>query len=460
MMNMLNTKQSISLGLVIFLLVGCSAISRSTPSVEIVKTTFPTGTETAEKASAPTVTPSYTNPPEVRPSIIPTIYELPSWLTHSTANVLAALITDDFKGIRSVAFFNAETAERFEIPMPKETSGFFWYDNMNFGLLSKDLNTAFRISFETGKVFAESIPPQSTRLLDKDWVNGLIMFKESNSEFVFDRVILSNASKDKSFVAEWVDSQKNIVVTDTKTNQIVWQTATAEKVWTTSFLWSPVQDTHLAFLQGSFKPRTDVITENITLTIVDVTTGNIISTYAGDFGGLEWSPDGKMILYRDSLVHYSNYGIPFQGAPCILFLESGEKRCLRAIPRLVPNGYKLETTQNYEWGTDSDAIYYTYVYYSQSENKTLGNLCIYSLVDGHITCPTQNLDVMQGSSVGLYGISPNHEYIYFCYWDNNTGNSNDGIIKFGGDGLFSWTGAIQDGGPTVCSFDTLWRPLP
>jgi hypothetical protein len=249
-------------------------------------------------------------------------------------------------------------------------------------------------------------------------------------------------------------------VTDTKTNQVVWESATAENYWITDITWSPTEDSHLAFLQGSPKPLSDFVTENISLTIVDVTTGKIISTYSGDFGGLSWSPDGNKILYQDPMVHYSNYGYSFQDAPCILFLATGEKRCLSAIPRLVPEGYKLETIRNYEWGINSETIFYTYVYDSQSEEKTLGNLCIYSLVDSHITCPTQNLEVLHGRSVGLYDVSPNQEYIYFCYWNNDTVTANDGVIKFDGKAFFSWTGAIQDQGPTVCSFDTLWRPLP
>jgi len=377
--------------------VGCSKTSHATPLIETVEIAFPTRTEAVETATVATDTPlPYTETPEARPSVIPTIYDLPAWLTSLNANVLAALITDNFKGIRNIAFFNAGTAERFEIPMPQDTMGFFWYDSMNFGFLSNDLKTAYRIDFATGKVYTEPVSPQSTRLLDRDWVNGLVRFQESNTEFVFDKAIFSWASKNKSFTAEWVDSQKNIVVTDTKNHQIVWQSDTAENYWTTDFLWSPIDDTHLAFLQGTFKPNTDVITENISLTIVDVTTGKIISTFAGDFGGLAWSPDGAKILYQDPLVHYQTYGIPFQDAPCILFLDTSESRCLRAIPRLVPEGYELTTTFDYEWSSDSRSIYYAYLYYSQQTEETLGNLCVYNLVDGHITCPTQNLEFLHG----------------------------------------------------------------
>jgi hypothetical protein len=82
---------------------------------------------------------------------------------------------------------------------------------MNFGLLSKDLKTAYRVNLQTGQVNTETISSQSARLLDKDSVNGLVMFKEPNDEFVFDKVRFNNTSKNKTFAAEWVDSQKMLL---------------------------------------------------------------------------------------------------------------------------------------------------------------------------------------------------------------------------------------------------------
>ena len=452
--------------LAVILLVSCSGTTNQSPSRSPIETAVLTSTEPVETVIVATKTPlPSTRTPEVTLTVMPSLSNLPSWLKDSNPNVLAALITDDLKRIRDVAFFNAATGERYEIPMPKDTSGFFWYDNMNFGFLSKDLKTAYRIDFKTENMSTEVISPQSTRLLNKDWVNGLVMFNETNDEFVFDKALYSNASKNKSFSTECFGDPKTIVVTDTKTGQVVWESDAIENIWVAGCAWSPVDDNQLAFIQGSPKPEGDFVTENISLSIVDVTTGKIISTYVGNFGGISWSPDATQILYQDPLVHYRTYGIPFQDAPCILLLGTDETRCLRAIPRLVPEGFRLITTTNYDWTIDSKSVYYTYLYYSKSNDEILGNLCVYNLMDGHIACPTQDLKILHGRSVGIYDVSPNQEFIHFCAststpLNDYSDNSNDVVIKFDGTGFFSWTGAIQDGGPNVCSLDTLWRPLP
>lgn len=204
----------------------------------------------------------------------------------------------------------------------------------------------------------------------------------------------------------------------------------------------------------------------MTLSIVDVAKREILSTYNGNFGVMEWSPNGKMILYLAPSFRYRNYGIPFQDAPCLLILATGEKKCLRSIPRLIPAGYNLSTTGNYSWLEDSSSIFYTYEYTLQTRYEILGNLCNYSLLDSHITCPTQGLEVMNGHSVVYYDLSPNKQFIHFCYSDSSllsdaAGKSNDGIIKIDGSGFFSWVGTIIDGGPfQACSIETFWRPLP
>ena len=113
------------LGLIAFFLVSCSGTSYQTPSSGPIEAAIPTATESFEPAVATKTPLPYTQTPDFTPVLIPSLDDLPSWLKDSSPNVLAALITDDLQRIRDVAFFNAATRERYEIPMPKDTKGFF-----------------------------------------------------------------------------------------------------------------------------------------------------------------------------------------------------------------------------------------------------------------------------------------------------------------------------------------------
>src|SRR6266542_886459 len=195
------------LSLIMLFLVSCSGVQDQTSTPAQIETASPVVTETQ-----PVVHKTPTDVVESTTIPVPTVYDFPSWMKNPKTAILAALFRDDLEQARKIYFFNATTGEKFEMNPTMPFGGFFWYDNMNFGLLAKDLNIAYEFNLQTGQIHTESISQQSARLLDKDWVNGLVMFKESTEEFVFDKTRFSNTSKNKSFAAEWVDSQKNVVV--------------------------------------------------------------------------------------------------------------------------------------------------------------------------------------------------------------------------------------------------------
>jgi hypothetical protein len=261
--------------------------------------------------------------------------------------------------------------------------------------------------------------------------------------------------------------ERTLTVYGTKTNQAIWKVTLPQDRFITEFIWSPVNENLLAFLEGSATPA-GFITESMKLNVVDVSQGKILFTYDNDdFGETQWSPDGQMILYLDSSYRYRGYGRAFTEAPCILFWETGKKRCLDKIPNIIPAGYKLETTGVYQWSKDSQSIFYTYEYVIISDHyEMLGNLCVYRLIEDSIHCPTQDLEALRKRSALWYDISPDERFIYFCYSDASIMNdyadeSSDGIIGIDGSGFFSWVGASRDYLPkTQCSGETLWRPLP
>jgi hypothetical protein len=402
-------------------------------------------------------------------------------MSDPASSILAALVINEPEYTRKIFFFNVTTGENYEIFMPQNMRGYFWYDNTNFGLLSQDLKTAYCINLQTGKVSTEPVSSQATQFLIGQYeyddyessygippASALEMTKDPATNGILFRRTRTGKYGTRSingrFSAEWDGNWTQIIVTDNRTHQTIWQSEPFRDTYGTSFRWSATDESHLAYLQGKpADPLGDFITDSITLTIVDVSSGNVLGNYAGNFGIITWSPDGKKILYEDPLSIYRNYGIPFTDAPCILFLNLGEKRCLRSIPRLVHEGYQLETTGVYEWGPDNNSIYYTYIYAKQ--DKRLGNLCIYSLITSYINCPTDNLDVLNGMTIVSHDISPDQQLIHFCYSASSILNdfadtAYDGVIKVDGTGFFSWVGLVQIDGPRTCSRGTLWRPTP
>ena len=409
--------------------------------------------------------------PEDTPEPLLASYAFPVWMKNPKINIVAALITNEIEKTRKMAFFNATTGEKYEILMPQNMSGYFWYDNTNFGFLADDLKTTFRLDLTNGQVTSEIVPSPSVRLLEPDWtgrLNGLKIVKESPSsqDFTLTSSWKPDYSKNATFTLSTKPNRDGITVINNITNETIWDLTTPSETYITVYAWSPTNNNLLAYIQGKYADPTDFITKGITLNIVDVVNGKTLATYSGDFGRMSWSPDGDKILYQNAKSIYSNYGVGFTEAPCILFLNSGEKRCLRSIPRIVPPGYTLATTGRYKWSTDNTKIYYTYLYISKESYSILGNLCVYDLISGHINCPTTELEALIEHDVG-YKFSPDEDYIYLCISESTllndyVGNSRDGIIRSDGTGFFSWTSSIREDGPNeTCSYsyNVLWRPL-
>jgi hypothetical protein len=188
----------IFLSLVGLLLVSCAANAPATITFSVETPTFNPPVTATE--SLPTKTPSPTPLPTNTPIALLAVYQFPSWMGDPATNILAALITDDIARTRKISFFDATTGESYEILMPRDMSGYFWYDNANFGLLSKDMKTAYRINLPTGKVSKEPVSAQATQFLTgeyeyddyqnsyKDTANALELTKDSTTnEILFRR---------------------------------------------------------------------------------------------------------------------------------------------------------------------------------------------------------------------------------------------------------------------------------
>jgi hypothetical protein len=459
--------------LIVLLLASCS-----NSTVQTTSTLQPL--ETLSTSTSSTATAITTELPTPASVALQSDYPFPAWISNPETNILAALITNDNQHTRKISFINPATSESYDIPIPEDVRGYFWYDNENFGLLFQDLQSAARINLQTGEVLTESISAEATQFLnpeDDDYssayiptANALEITNDSTTGgIIFGRPSYTkygNRSKSGQFSASWGgENNTRITVMDNKTHQMIWDSGPFEETYYgTLFRWSPKDENQLAYLQGKLvKPESDFVSQTVVLTVVDVVKGKVLGRYGGNIGLLVWSQDGRRILYEGAETSYQNQGVEFKDSPCILFLELAETRCLKSIPRLVAKGYQLVTTGVYRWSPDSKSIFYTYIY--KRQDKIIGNLCVYELVTGHIDCPVDNLDALKGMTITNLDISPDGQFIHFCYSAASILNdyadiSNDSLIKVDGTGFFSWAGAIHAGTPDQsCSHGTLWRPL-
>jgi hypothetical protein len=329
---------------------------------------------------------------------------------------------------------------------------------MHFGILSADWQTAYRMSLETGEITEEAIPPQAMQLLEDSWGITLLRFSDgSNGEMYFDHADDRDKSVSRIYKVEWLGNHDDIQVVDRRTGEVVWELVLPEGRYANAVEWSPVKESQLAIVQGSMNQITGYETENISLSIVDVLSGETLVNHEGDFGVTVWSPDGRMILFQDMSNLYWNVMETSKEAPCILNLETGEQKCFTSIPYHVPEGYEFSSTWQYTWAEDSKSVLYAYDYFRQADSSSLSDLCIYDLRDGHIDCPTQNSETFIDHRIMPIESSPDEQYIAFCYYHWLTGGKT-GVIRRDGNGLFSWVGLLMDGAAPGCSPGVLWRP--
>lgn len=127
------------------------------------------------------------------PVPISTVIDFPSWMSNPDTVVLAAFIREDVAQSFEIHFFNAATGNKFELVAPKDFGRFFWYDNMNFGLVAKDSNSTYKFNLQTGKVSTDVTRSEPT---DDYWK--------------------SKKSLNKQYTAQLDRKDKVITVIDTK----------------------------------------------------------------------------------------------------------------------------------------------------------------------------------------------------------------------------------------------------
>ena len=372
---------------------------------------------------------------------------------------------------------NAKTGEWFDLPFPADAKYYFWFDTMHFGFLPQNLETIYLFDIRSGQGSIQFVPKDSTKFIDvNEYSPQALRIKRriySPDIYFFDYVDLPNSryisrtGRYSAAVTDWDDPANPLKITDNRTGKIVWESDQFDGTWESEFAWSPWWDSYIAVVEGTPDGvSSSLVTRNTSLVLIDVNTGELVTEYTADIGNIKWSPDGSRILYQSTLSRYGTLGVAFKGAPCIFDVIATKNRCLLNIPLShIPAGVELETTGLYSWSPDGKSVRYIYLYVQPETQRRSGNICIYDLVNGNISCPTENLIQAQGWGISYYDFSPDGQFINFCYsessiLDNYIGSGYDALINVTGTGLTTWIGLGENDAPQCSYSKQVWRPLP
>src|SRR5690606_22428132 len=107
-----------------------------------------------------------------------------------------------------------------------------------------------------------------------------------------------------------------------------------------------------------------------TILIYNLPTGELISSYTGQFCSLEWSPDNEKLLTTQT----SSTGCGNE-LPVIIFPKTNQVLPIIAIENNQDSWFNISV---YNWSQDSNFLYYTYTTIDRSD------VCLYDLKTNNI----------------------------------------------------------------------------
>jgi len=388
------------------MLTACSGIKESkSPPTQKISVTPPLTFTPAPPSATTTDTPLPTeaNAPTLLPTntlvAIPQAYKFPLWMTRPETKLLMG-ISDWLEGVFQLSFFNAQTTERFDLPLPQEVIGFFWLDNDHFAFITQDGQSIYSISLLKGEVTEYPVSKNVMKGFtgwDTNTPQAFVAvggFPDKSGFFLINSLargsLLSPVfSPNGRYLATSDMTQDGypITVTTLQTGETTKFNSLNSGLWNTGFGWSPGNSNHLVVFQGKPSPETAGV-ETDRVKIYDVNTGQFIG-------------------YTDKFENSSDQW------PCVFDWDTAETVCLPEIAEAHLTGkYVEEEISHPTWSSDKKRVFYTYSYYDLSiEDDYLGNFCIFTLNSKEIFCPTEGLPELKGNTIVTYKISPDEHSV-------------------------------------------------
>ena len=412
-------------------------ITTATATISPTPETTPTTTVTNIPVITPTKTPRPTSTP--RPTATPIFYDLPAWVSDPAADVLL-LYTEDNRGRnKTVTLFNAQTGERFDIPVDdyssptwKQIDGELYID------LSARAFTYDHILVRTGQLMRIEAPSLVT--------SGARHIPSPDGRYLIRVVEEENIPAITTLVNQ--ETTEEIELTDPFNSEY------ADHI---RIEWSPdgqlISVERVRHIEDPTAPYGTRSESALAIFLLD---GTVLAQYRdiGD-GILKWSPANPyQILY--SPFSYTNE------PPCIYNVVLGDYGCIEEVAQW--RDAEEVNLSSFNWSPDGNKI--GFVYWAGSSNS---GFCYVKLSTDSIVCPITWDDLQIDEylerfgqagiayvSVINYQWSPNGQYLAlavgpFPPTSDDRGFDTLAIAKSGGELLW----VIVDG--KLPHYDP-WRP--
>jgi WD40 repeat protein len=381
----------ISIFFFLLLAIGCNSQIETPTSLHVTATIE--NTETPKPSYTPTTSPSPT-PEQIT-------IEFPEWVKNPETQILLVPVGTMENGYENMALFNAETGERFIIPVQLHTGSYFWMtDGLSFGYLP----------FESDRFTLFSIDGGVTHYLIKDY---MIEFAYMNSFRVPDPIQVSGENIDSSSF-KFIDSntelspsgrffiykedvecqypQERICIFDTTLDEVFYISYPNDDYNYLSLEWSP-NSQFLAIIEVDEEAGNYFVFQNkpdFRLRVYDVDSHQIVVSYNG-VTFPTWSPDGTKFLFQEWRRENDGFFWYGNSPPCIFDTITGETKCYEAAGQIA----------GLDWSPDQTMMSYI-------EN---GRFCFINLSTDTKNCILENLEGIPR----WYTWSPDSNFISFVY---------------------------------------------